>query len=234
MSPIVRRRRWNPPDVKSTVSPGECVVRVRAKICGITTVGDAAIAAAAGCDAVGINFYPGSPRCVSAQVARDIAASLPPFVTPVGIFVDAEPERIEAVLRQVPLGLLQFNGDEPPAACERFGVPYAKVISVRKPLDVTALEQHYGSAAAFLLDTFDPAARGGTGRTFDWSLWPANPIKPLVLAGGLTPDNVCDAIRRLRPYGVDVSSGVENEVKGVKSPEKVRAFMDEVRRGGNE
>ena len=197
-------------------------------------MGDAAVAAAAGCDAIGLNFYSGSPRCVEVPVAREIAASLPPFVTPVGIFVDAEPERIEEVLRQVPLGLLQFSGDERPRACERFGVPYTKVVSVREPVDVVALERAYGSAGGFLLDTFDPAARGGTGRTFDWSLWPEQAGKPLVLAGGLTPDNVRAAIRRLRPYGVDVSSGVEDEEKGVKNPVKVRAFMDEVRRGWSE
>ena len=209
-------------------------MRVRTKICGITSVRDAAVAAAAGCDAIGINFYRGSPRCVQVPVARDIAASLPPFVTPVGIFVDAEPAWIEEVLHQVPLGLLQFHGDEPPATCERFGVPYTKTLSVREPLDVAALERDYGSAGGFLLDTFDPAAKGGIGRAFDWSLWPANSVKPLVLAGGLTPDNVFAAIRKLRPYGVDVSSGVEDGVKGVKSPAKVRAFMDEVRRGGSE
>lgn len=209
-------------------------MRVRAKICGITSVRDAAVAAGAGCDAIGLNFYPGSPRCIEVPVARDIVASLPPFVTPVGIFLDAEPGRIETVLGQVPLGLLQFHGDEPPAACERFGVPYTKTVSVREPVDVTALEQAYGSAGGFLLDTFDPVQRGGIGRPFDWSLWPETATKPLVLAGGLTPDNVFAAIRRLRPYGVDVSSGVEDGEKGVKNPAKVHAFMDEVRRAGSE
>ncbi len=199
-------------------------------------MGDASLAVAAGCDAIGLNFFPGSPRRVDARAARDIVASLPPFVTPVGIFVDAEPAEIEAVLRAVPLGLLQFHGDEPRAACERFGVPYTKVVSVREglPVDMAALEREYGSAAGFMLDTFDPAAKGGIGRTFDWSLWPAGSGKPLVLAGGLTPENVGAAIRRLRPYGVDVSSGVEGEEKGVKSPARVRAFMDEVRRVGIE
>lgn len=209
-------------------------MRVRAKICGITSLRDAAVAAAAGCDAIGLNFYPGSPRCVEVPVARDIVASLPPFVTPVGIFLDAEAGRIEEVLGQVQLGLLQFHGDEPPAACERFGVPYTKTVSVREPVDVTALEQRYGSAGGFLLDTFDPVARGGVGRVFDWSLWPESAAKPLILAGGLTPDNVFAAIRRLRPYGVDVASGVEDGEKGVKNPAKVQAFMDEVRRAGSE
>ncbi len=195
---------------------------------------DAAVAASAGCDAIGLNFYPGSPRCVEARVARDIVAVLPPFVTPVGIFVDAEAERIEEVLRQVPLGLLQFHGDEPRTACERFGVPYMKAVSVREPIDAAAIERDYRTAAGLLLDTFDPAVKGGIGRPFDWSLWPARAMKPLVLAGGLTPDNVGEAIRRLRPYGVDVSSGVEGFDPGVKCPAKVRAFMDEVRRGGNE
>ena len=209
-------------------------MRIRAKICGITSVRDATVAASAGCDAIGLNFYRGSPRCIEVPVARDIVASLPPFVTPVGIFLDAEPRRIEKILDQVPLGLLQFHGDEPAAACERFGVPYTKTVSVREPVDVTSLERAYGSAGGFLLDTFDPVARGGIGRPFDWSLWPEAATKPLVLAGGLTPDNVFDAIRRLRPYGVDVSSGVEDGEKGVKSPAKVRAFMGEVRRAGSE
>ena len=195
---------------------------------------DAALAADAGCDAIGLNFYPGSPRCVEPRAARDIVATLPPFVTPVGIFVDAEPERIEDVLRQVPLGLLQFHGDEPRTACERFGVPYMKVVSVREPIDVAALERDYRTAVGLLLDTFDPAAKGGIGRAFDWSLWPESASKRLVLAGGLTPGNVGAAIRRLRPYGVDVSSGVEGFDPGVKCPAKVRAFMDEVRRGGSE
>ena len=195
---------------------------------------DAAVAAAAGCDAIGLNFYRGSPRCVRVPLARDIAASLPPFVTTVGIFVDAEPARIEEVLRQVRLGMLQFHGDETPAACERFGVPYMKTVSVGGAFDVAVLEREYDSAGGFLLDTFDPAAKGGIGRAFDWSLWPAKAVKPLVLAGGLTPDNVFAAIRRLQPYGVDVSSGVEDAEKGVKSPAKVRAFMHEVRRGGSE
>ena len=195
---------------------------------------DAAVAAAAGCDAIGMNFYRGSPRCVQVPLARDIAGSLPPFVSTVGIFVDAEPARIEEVLRQVPLGMLQFHGDEPAAACERFGVPYMKTVSVREAFDAAALERDYGSAGGFLLDTFDPAAKGGIGRAFDWSLWPLKSVKPLVLAGGLTPDNVFAAIRRLHPYGVDVSSGVEDGEKGVKNSAKVRAFMDEVRRGGSE
>ena len=144
MSPTARRRRLG--SVESPFFLCGCVVRVRTKICGITSVGDAAVAADAGCDAIGLNFYPGSPRCVPSPVARDIAASLPPFVTAVGIFVDAEPARVEQVLREVPLGLLQFHGDEPPAACERFGVPYTKVVSVRGALDIDALERTYDSA----------------------------------------------------------------------------------------
>jgi len=205
-------------------------VRVRTKICGITSVEDGLAAAAAGCDAVGLNFVPSSPRWVSAETARDIADALPPLVTRVGVFVDAAPADVERVLEAVPLELLQFNGDEDAASCGRFGRPYVKAVGVRTGFCMASLEEAYPTARGFLLDTHDPIARGGTGRTFDWSLWPTSARRPLVLAGGLTPDNVGAAIRRLQPYGVDVSSGVEGGARGVKSDAKVRAFVAEVQR----
>lgn len=205
-------------------------MRVRTKICGITSVEDGLAAAAAGCDAVGLNFVPSSPRHVSAEAARDIAAALPPLVTRVGVFVDAAPEEVERILEAVPLELVQFNGGEDAAACGRFGLPYLKAVGVRAGFCMDALEDAYPSARGFLLDAYDPVARGGTGSTFDWSLWPTSARRPLLLAGGLTPDNVGDAVRRLRPYGVDVSSGVEGRAKGVKSGPKLRAFVAEVQR----
>lgn len=205
-------------------------MRVRTKICGITSVEDGLAAAAAGCDAVGLNFVPSSPRYVSVETARDIADALPPLVTRVGVFVDALPRDIERVLAAVPLDLVQFNGEEDAAACRGFGLPYLKAVGVRTGFCIEALEDAYPTARAFLLDTYDPVARGGTGRTFDWSLWPTSPRMPLMLAGGLTPENVGAAIRRLRPYGVDVSSGVEGGARGVKSDPKVRAFIAEVQR----
>ena len=207
-------------------------VRVRTKICGITSVRDAGVAVAAGCDAVGMVFHRDSPRAVDVEQAAAIAAATPPFVARVGVFVDASRAEVEAVLARVDLDALQFHGAEPAADCEGFGVPYIKAFRVRKALDMAALEEGYPSAGAFLLDAFHPVERGGAGVAFDWSLWPERCGKPLVLAGGLTPDNVGDAIRGLRPYAVDVSSGVEDGVKGVKSAAKVRAFLTEAHRAG--
>ena len=223
----MRKSANSPPlEVAGTDRP----VRVRTKICGITSVEDGLAAAAAGCDAVGLNFVPSSPRCISPETARDIAAALPPLVARVGVFVDAPPADVERVLAVLPLELLQFNGREDAALCGRFGVPYLKAVGVRTGFCMETLEDAYPTARGFLLDTYDPVARGGTGRTFDWSLWPTSARRPLLLAGGLTPDNVGAAIRRLRPYGVDVSSGVEGDAKGVKSASKVRAFVAEVQR----
>ena len=215
--------------------PGtDCPVRVRTKICGITSVEDGLAAAAAGCDAVGLNFVPASPRYLSVEAARDIAEALPPLVARVGVFVDAVPADVERVLEAVPLDLLQFNGREDAASCARFGLPYLKAVGVRAGFCMASLEEAYPTARGFLLDTYDRVARGGTGRTFDWSLWPMSARRPLVLAGGLTPDNVGAAIRRLHPYAVDVSSGVEGGARGVKSDAKVRAFVAEVQRAALE
>lgn len=209
-------------------------MRVRTKICGITLVEDGLAAATAGCDAVGLNFVPASPRCLSVETARDIAEALPPLVARVGVFVDAAPADVERVLEAVPLDLLQFNGHEDAVSCAGFGLPYLKAVGVRAGFCMEALEEAHPTARGFLLDAFDPVARGGTGRTFDWALWPTSARRPLLLAGGLTPDNVGDAIRRLHPYGVDVSSGVEGRVRGVKSETKVRAFVAEVQRAAFE
>ena len=205
-------------------------MRVRTKICGITSVEDALVAARAGCDAVGLNFNPASPRSVPVDAAREIAKALPPLVTRVGVFVNAAPEDIERVLAAVPIDVLQFHGEEEGDACARFGRPYVKAAGVHAGFCLEGLEEAHPAAQAFLLDTHDPVARGGTGRSFDWSLWPGASAKPLILAGGLTPDNVGTAIRRLYPYAVDVAGGVEAGVKGVKSADRVRAFLREVQR----
>ena len=205
-------------------------MRVRTKICGITSVEDALVAARAGCDAVGLNFYRASPRSVPVEAAREIAKALPPLVTRVGVFVNAAPEDIERVLAAVPIDVLQFHGEEEGDACARFGRPYVKAAGVHAGFCLEGLEEAHPAAQAFLLDTHDPVARGGTGGSFDWSLWPGASAKPLILAGGLTPDNVGTAIRRLHPYAVDVAGGVEAGVKGVKSADRVRAFLREVQR----
>ena len=207
-------------------------MRVRAKICGITSVRDALTAAEAGCDAIGMNFYSGSPRAVDVDTASAIVDAMPPFIARVGVFVDATPAEVEAVLDRVALTLLQFHGDEPASACERYSLPYVKTFSVRDHVDVAALEVEYASARGLLLDTYHPTDKGGTGQTFDWSLWPTTSTKPLVLAGGLTPENVGEAIRRTKPWGVDVSGGVEDDVKGVKNSTKVMSFLAEVHRAG--
>ena len=193
---------------------------------------DAGVAVAAGCDAVGMVFHRESPRSVDVEQAVAIAGAVPPFVARVGVFVDASRAAVEAVLARLKLDALQFHGAEPAADCEGFGVPYIKAFRVRKALDVAALEAAYPSAGAFLLDAFHPVERGGAGVAFDWSLWPERCGKPLVLAGGLTPANVGDAIRGLRPYAVDVSSGVEDGAKGVKNAAKIRAFLTEAHRAG--
>jgi phosphoribosylanthranilate isomerase len=201
---------------------------VRSKICGITCVADALLAAEAGADAIGLVFYAKSPRAVNPEQARAIVAALPPFVTTVGLFVNAGREEIQQVLRSVPLDILQFHGDEEPQACEGYGRPYFKALRVRAEDDLLALAKKYASAQAILLDAYVPGLHGGTGERFDWSLIPAGLPKPLILAGGLAPHNVREAIAQVRPYAVDVSGGVEAS-KGRKDAEKVREFIRQVR-----
>lgn len=197
---------------------------VRSKICGITRVEDALAAAAAGADAIGLVFYAKSPRAVSVEQARQIIAALPPFVTTVGLFVDAGRDELRQILAQVPLDLLQFHGDESAEQCEGHGRPYIKALRVRGGDDVAAQVARYPGAVGVLLDTFVEGVPGGTGLAFDWSLVPAGLAKPVILAGGLTPENVAAAIARVCPYAVDVSGGVES-AKGIKDADKVRAFI---------
>lgn len=201
---------------------------VRSKICGITRVEDALAAVDAGADAIGLVFYAKSPRAVTVPQAQAILAALPPFVTAVGLFVDCQRSELNAILDAVPLDLLQFHGDESPAACEGFRRPYIKALRVKPGDDIAARIGLYGSAAGVLLDTFVPGVPGGTGEAFDWSLVPQGLSVPIILAGGLTPENVRAAIEQVRPYAVDVSGGVEAS-KGLKDSDKIHAFVRAVR-----
>ena len=201
---------------------------VRSKICGITRVEDALAAAEAGADAIGLVFYPKSPRAVSVQQARTIIAALPPFVTTVGLFVNASRCELGEILDAVPLDMLQFHGDERPADCEGYHRPYIKALRVKPDDDVVAQIEPYGNASGILLDTFVAGVPGGTGLAFDWSLVPRNLDRPIILAGGLTPENVRSAIEQTQPYAVDVSGGVEAR-HGIKDADKIRAFIRAVK-----
>ncbi len=201
---------------------------VRSKICGITRVEDALVAAEAGADAIGLVFYPKSPRAVSVQQARTIIAALPPFVTTVGLFVNASRCELGEILDAVPLDMLQFHGDERPADCEGYHRPYIKALRVKPGDNVAAQIEPYVNASGILLDTFVAGVPGGTGLAFDWSLVPRHLDRPIILAGGLTPENVRSAIEQTQPYAVDVSGGVEAR-HGIKDADKIRAFMRAVK-----
>ena len=198
--------------------------RTRVKICGITRAEDAGAVVAYGADALGLVFYPDSPRYVALEQARVIAATVAPLVTIVGLFVNPSPDTVRAALGAVPLGLLQFHGSEANDHCRQFGLPFIKSIAIRDDVDVLSCMQSYPDASGFILDAWQPQHHGGGGETFDWNRVPHNSPVPVILAGGLTPGNVALAIRSTRPYAVDVSSGVETS-KGIKSAEKIAAFM---------
>ncbi|MDA0225711.1 MAG: phosphoribosylanthranilate isomerase [Proteobacteria bacterium] len=202
-------------------------MRTRVKICGITRVEDAAAAVRAGTDAIGLVFYPLSPRCLSIPAARRLRTLLPPFVSAVALFVNASPEAVAEVCDQVRPDLLQFHGEEPPAFCAQFGIPYVKACRMKPGVDLLECMAPYPDATAWLADAFVDAY-GGVGAQFDWSMLPAERPRPLILSGGLDAGNVADAIRRVRPWAVDVSSGVESE-KGIKDAAKISAFIAEVR-----
>lgn len=201
---------------------------VRSKICGITRIEDALAAAQAGADAIGLVFYAKSPRAVTVAQAQAIIAALPPFVTTVGLFVDATHRELSEILAAVPLDLLQFHGDETPETCARYARPYLKALRVKPGDDLAAAMARYADAAGILLDTYVEGVPGGTGEAFDWSLVPRDSARPIILAGGLDAANVAVAIAQVRPYGVDVSGGVELS-KGIKDAEKIRAFVRAVR-----
>lgn len=206
----------------------------RVKICGITSVDDALMAAGAGADAIGLVFYPPSPRYVSIEMAAKIALAVGPLVTVVGLFVNADEADIKHVLGRVNLHVLQFHGDESAAFCEGFQRPYMKAIRMKPKLDVEEVINHYSSATGVLLDAYRKGVPGGTGETFDWQRVPSGSNLPaIILAGGLTPDNVVSAITATRPYGVDISGGVESS-PGTKNQEKVIGFINNVRTISNQ
>lgn len=205
--------------------------RTRVKICGITRQEDAVHAANLGADAIGLVFYEPSPRYVSHTTARTIVENLPPFMTSVGLFVDAPAEAVFEALKVVRLGLLQFHGDESPDYCEQFGVPYLKALRMREDVNVTAFAQQHCNAAGILLDTYQQGVAGGTGKTFDWKMIPDDVPLPVILAGGLDATNVAQAITTVKPYAVDVSGGVEKS-KGIKDHGKMSEFMKEVNHVG--
>lgn len=199
------------------------------KICGITNHQDAQEAIRSGADALGLVFYPPSPRAVTLEQAREIVAGLAPFITVVGLFVDEERDRIAEILSQVHIDLLQFHGDEAPEACIGHDRPYIKAIRMRDDVDLYVELDRFSQAQGLLLDTYRAGVPGGTGATFNWDKIPADIADSVILAGGLTPENVEQAIRQVRPYAVDVSGGVERE-KGIKDREKIAAFMRGVER----
>ncbi len=200
----------------------------RIKICGITRPEDATAAAAAGADAIGFVFYRNSPRYVDPHLAKAIAVTIPPFVSTVGLFVNADAADVEASLRAFRVDYLQFHGDENREYCSQFGVPFLKAVSVRPGLDLLQYAADFSAARALLLDAFVDGVPGGTGQKFDWNLVPRNLSLPVVLSGGLSPDNITEAVLKVRPWAVDVSSGVE-AAKGIKDADKIKQFIRGVR-----
>ncbi|HSD97137.1 MAG TPA: phosphoribosylanthranilate isomerase [Sulfuricaulis sp.] len=203
-------------------------MRTRVKICGITRIEDAIAAAQAGADAIGFVFDLKSPRHVHPDQALKITRALPPFITTVGLFVNPAPDTVEGVLGHVPLDLIQFHGNEKPEQCRRYHRLYIKAIHMKPDVDLREMARLYGDAAGLLLDTYVADAAGGSGQAFDWNRIPQNLGKPVILAGGLTPQNVAEAVRKVRPFAVDVSSGVEHS-KGIKDANKISAFIEEVK-----
>ena len=202
-------------------------MRTRIKICGITRSADVQAAARAGADAIGLVFYLPSPRCLSLDWARQLASEVPPFVSTVALFVNPTAAEVYEVLQRVRPSMLQFHGDETPVFCAQFGVPWIKACRVRPDVDLLEYLRPFSGAAGWLLDSH-VEEYGGVGERFDWSLVPAERSHPIILSGGLTRDNVRDAVRRVRPWAVDVSSGVES-AKGIKDAAKIAAFIAEVR-----
>ena len=201
----------------------------RVKVCGLTTPDSAELSMNAGADAIGLVFYPRSVRHVNDLVlAREIALAAGPFVTVVALLVDASTAFIETLLKTVPVNVLQFHGNETEEQCKRYGHPYIKALRMKPNMDVLAAMASFDSAQGILLDAYVSGVPGGTGKQFDWERVPLLPPKPIILAGGLTAENVGQAIATTRPYAVDVSGGVEAS-PGVKSAEKVRQFIDSVK-----
>ena len=207
------------------------ITMTRIKICGITRVEDALAAAHSGADALGLVFYDKSPRYVTPKQAAQLAAAIPPFVTLVGLFVNPSAEDVQEILKKVPLDVLQFHGEEEPKFCAQFNRPYLKAVRVKYGVDLVQYAARYKDAQGLLLDAFVEGTHGGTGVSFDWTLIPQNLPLPVVLSGGLDVNNVADAIKQVRPWAVDVSSGVE-AAKGIKDAAKIAAFINEVKKIG--
>ncbi len=205
-------------------------MRTRVKICGFTRIEDAVYAAHNGVDAIGLVFYPASPRHVEIEQAIRIVNVLPAFTSVVALFVDAQEAKIREVLAKVPIDCIQFHGDETPEACRIYGKRYIKAISMREGIDIPALAHYYHDAAGLLLDAFHPDAKGGTGSQFNWSLIPNQLDLPIILAGGLDETNAKLAVQTVRPYALDVSSGVETK-KGIKDSLKMATFIKQVNEG---
>jgi len=205
-------------------------MRTRVKICGFTRIEDAVYAAHNGADAIGLVFYPPSPRHVEIEQAIRIVNALPAFTSVVALFVDEQEAKIREVLAKVPIDCIQFHGDETAKACRIYGKRYIKAISMREGIDIPALAHYYHDAAGLLLDAFHPDAKGGTGSQFNWSLIPNQLDLPIILAGGLDETNAKLAVQTVRPYALDVSSGVETR-KGIKDSLKMAAFIKQVNEG---
>ena len=205
------------------------MLRTRIKICGITRAEDATAVVDAGADALGLVFYPPSPRAVDIAAAKIIVADVPAFVSVTALFVNPTVEEVQSVLDSVRIELLQFHGDEEDAFCRQFNRPYIKALRVRQASDLVASCLRFPNALGILLDSYKPGVPGGTGETFDWSLVPATPPKPIILAGGLAPENVAAAIEQVAPFAVDISGGVE-AAKGIKDHGKINEFVKEVYR----
>lgn len=202
---------------------------IRIKICGITNLEDALTAIRFGADALGFVFYPRSPRVVTPEMAKEIIAQLPPFVSIVGVFVDEDRDRLIQIAYETGLDIIQLHGSEPPEYCEGLNKKVIKAIRVKELMDLEPL-RHY-NVSAFLLDTYSPEAIGGTGRIFNWEIAiEAKRFGNIILSGGLNPENIEDAIKMVQPYGVDVASGVEGGVKGRKDHTRLRQFIERARK----
>jgi phosphoribosylanthranilate isomerase len=209
------------------------MTHTRIKFCGMTRIEDVRLAAELGVDAIGMVFVPGTPRAVDVRQAARLVAAVPPFVATVGLFLDADPAVIDAVLAEVPLDLIQFHGSESPEACASHGRPWIKALAMGGPVDLDVQLSRYAGARGVLLDAHRAGERGGRGEVFDWSLIPADVARRIVLAGGLGPHNVAAAVRTVRPWAVDVSSGIES-APGIKDPARMEAFVREVERGSRD
>lgn len=205
-------------------------MRTRTKICGFTRVDDAVVAAKLGVDAIGLVFYPPSPRNIDLEQAVEIVNALPAFVSVVALFVDEREDRIKEILSRVSIDCIQFHGNEAAADCRIYNNPYIKAIRMKQGLDIIKISTDYQDASALLLDAYHPGIQGGSGSQFDWDLIPENNSVPIILAGGLDEGNAEQAVKKVRPYALDVSSGVEI-TKGIKDVAKMAAFIEAINEG---